>query len=140
MTLSTKTRTRLLVMNACMWFVSGVTLLALLGGPRGAFDRYVEASVLPLMLESARDAGIRLCLIRVLRRPVGGAPDEEPEALTRYSADMRAYVEDRGGVYFDDREDPALALLPYSDGDHVAREAREPYTRRLWEKLRAYEP
>lgn len=105
-----------------------------------AFDRYVDASVLPLLLSGARDAGVRLCLIRVLRRPVGDAPSGEPEALTQYSKDLRAYVEARGGVFFDDRDDPALARLPYADGDHVAREARAPYTRRFWEKLRALEP
>jgi hypothetical protein len=104
------------------------------------FDDFVNASVLPLLLSGARDAGIQLCLVRVLRRPVGDAPPGEPAALTRYSSEMRAYVEANGGVYFDDREDPALARLPYADGDHVAREARAPYTRRLWEKLRAYEP
>jgi hypothetical protein len=95
---------------------------------------------LPLLLSEARDSGIRVCLIRVLRRPVGNASPDEPPALTQYSADLRAFVEAHGGVYFDDREDPVLADLPYADGDHVAREAREPYSRRLWEKLQTIEP
>jgi hypothetical protein len=104
------------------------------------FGQFVQASVLPLLLAEARDAGIRLCLIRVLRRTLAGEPAQEPPAMARYSADLRAFVEARGGVYFDDREDPFLARLPYADGDHVARAAREPYTRRLWDKLQAYEP
>lgn len=104
------------------------------------FAASVETSVLPLFLDEASDAGFRVCFIRVLRRPVDGAPPDEPEALRRYSQDMREYIESRGGVYLDDRDDPALAGLPYADGDHVAREARAPYTRRLWQKLQALEP
>jgi len=38
MTVSQKTRTRLAVLNAALWFVSGITALAVLGGPRGAFE------------------------------------------------------------------------------------------------------
>ena len=104
------------------------------------FGAYVEASVLPLFLETARDRGFRVCFIRVLRRPIGDAPAEEPVALQRYSGDMKRYIEARGGVYLDDRDDPVLATLAYADGDHIARDARAPYTERLWQKLRAYEP
>jgi hypothetical protein len=104
------------------------------------FGRYVNVSVLPQLLSEAWDAGLRVCLIRVLRRPADGAPAAQPDAMTRYSQDMRTFVEARGGVYFDDREAPELALLPYADGDHVAREAREPYTRHLWQRLQALEP
>lgn len=104
------------------------------------FATQVRGSVLPLLLTEVREAGMRLCLIRVLRRTTDGRPAPQSEALSRYSADLRAFVEANGGVFFDDREDPALADLPYADGDHVAREAREPYTRRLWDKLRILEP
>ncbi|ODS52305.1 MAG: hypothetical protein ABS36_17045 [Acidobacteria bacterium SCN 69-37] len=103
------------------------------------FDRFVEASVLPQLLDEARDAGIRLCLVRVLRRTQAGEPAVETPALARYTADLRRYVEARGAVYFDDRDDPELAALPYADGDHVAREARAPYTRRFWQKLQAFD-
>lgn len=104
------------------------------------FGRYVDVSILPRLLAEARDAGLRVCLIRVLRRPVDGAPAAESARMTRYSQDMRTFVEAQGGVYFDDRDDPELARLPYADGDHVAREARAPYTRHLWQRLQALEP
>jgi hypothetical protein len=99
------------------------------------FHGQVEASVLPLFFSGARDTGIRLCFVRVLRRPVDGRPPDESPALLQYSADMKAYVEAHGGVYFDDRDDPELARLPYADGDHVSRDAREPYTRNFWRRL-----
>ena len=104
------------------------------------FGRHVNVSVLPQLLSDAREAGLRVCLIRVLRRPADGVPAAQPEAMTRYSQAMRTFVEARGGVYFDDREATDLALLPYADGDHVAREARAPYTRHLWQRLQALEP
>jgi len=40
--LSEKTRTRLVVLNAAMWFAGAITVLALLSGPRGAIESYVE--------------------------------------------------------------------------------------------------
>ncbi len=42
MRLTKKTRSRLLLINVAMWFVSGITLLGFLGGPRGAVERYVQ--------------------------------------------------------------------------------------------------
>jgi hypothetical protein len=55
-------------------------------------------------------------------------------------ADLRAYVQARGGVLLDDRDDPALARLPYADGDHVTRDARLPYTDRFWARVAALTP
>jgi hypothetical protein len=99
------------------------------------FQRYVDASVLPLLLSGARDAGLRLCFVRVMRRPVDGhAPPESPR-LRHYLNDMREYVESRGGAFMDDHDDPELARLPYADGDHISRDARVPYTDRFWPRL-----
>lgn len=42
MRLSEKTRRRLVLLNAAMWFLSGIAALALLGGPRGAIETYLE--------------------------------------------------------------------------------------------------
>jgi len=42
MKLTKKTRSRLLLMNIAMWFVSGITLLQFFGGPGGVVERYVR--------------------------------------------------------------------------------------------------
>ena len=42
MRLSEKTRARLVLLNVAMWFLSGIAALALLGGPRGAIETYLE--------------------------------------------------------------------------------------------------
>jgi hypothetical protein len=99
------------------------------------FAGHVGASVLPLMIDAARAHGLHLLFVRVLRRPVDGEPPAESAALQRYVADLRAYIAAHGAAYLDDRDDPALARLPYGDGDHVAAEARIPYTERFWVRL-----
>jgi hypothetical protein len=108
---------------------------------RGAdFDRFVDASVLPLMLRDAQRAGVTLCLVRVQRRPIGRRAPAQSRALQRYITDLRAYVESRGAVFRDDTGDPALTLDMYEDGDHLARHARAFYTEVLYQRLRGLFP
>jgi hypothetical protein len=104
------------------------------------FDRFVDASVLPLMFDIAEAHRLRLGFVRVLRRPEHGQPPPETPALTEYVADLRAYIQRRGGHLFDDRADPAFAALPYSDGDHVGRAGRVPYTDLFWARLQRSMP
>jgi hypothetical protein len=99
------------------------------------FASHVSVSVLPLMLATAREHGLRLCFVRVLRRPAGGQPPAESPALQQYVRDLRAYVTRAGALFIDDRDDPALARLAYADGDHISRDARDEYTRRFWTRL-----
>jgi hypothetical protein len=104
------------------------------------FASHVDASVLPLMLEVTHEHGLRLCFVRVLRRPVNGQPPPESPALQRYVADLRAYLAREGADYIDDRDDPELAKLSYGDGDHITRDARLPYTQRFWSKIQRLTP
>jgi hypothetical protein len=104
---------------------------------RADFDQYVDQSALPLMIDVARRAGLRLCFVRVMRRPVAGEPPPVSPALARYITDLRSYLLANGAHFIDDHDDPTLARLPYADGDHVSRDARVPYTERFWPKLRA---
>lgn len=99
------------------------------------FDRDVDRSVLPLMLRDAERAGIRLFFVRVQRRPEGGRPPKQSEALRRYVARLRDYIVAHGGLFRDDTGDPALAIDMYGDGDHLAREARERYTDIFWSRI-----
>lgn len=101
------------------------------------FARFVDASVLPLMIAVAKDANLRLCFVRVMRRPTDGQPPPVSPALTRYVQELRTYVQANGAYVIDDHDDPWLATLPYGDGDHISRDARVPYTDRFWPKLQA---
>jgi hypothetical protein len=102
------------------------------------FARDVDASVLPLMLRDAREAGLTLCFVRVQRRPSANRPPPQSPALRRYVADLRQYVTARGAIFHDDTGDPALTLEIYEDGDHVARRARRFYTENLYNRLRPH--
>lgn len=102
------------------------------------FARDVDRSVLPLMLRDARQAGLTLCFVRVQRRPTPNRPPDQPEALQRYIAGLRSYVEQRGAIFHDDTGDPLLTLDLYEDGDHFARHARRLYTENLYNRLRTH--
>ncbi len=103
--------------------------------PGTDFGAVVDRSVLPLMLRDAARAGLKICLVRVQRRPIDGRPPQQSAALRQYVADLRAYVESRGGVLHDDTGDPAMTLDMYEDGDHIARDARDRYTTLFYERL-----
>lgn len=99
------------------------------------FGRYVNRSVLPLMVRDAKRAGLTLCFVRVQRRPVGNRPPEQSPALRRYVRDLAAYIEASGQVFRDDTGDPELTLEMYEDGDHIARDARRRYTEIFFDRL-----
>jgi hypothetical protein len=92
------------------------------------FDAFVGKSVLPLMLRDARSAGLRLCFVRVQRRPEDGRPPYQSPALRGYVAKLGAYIRQQGGAFVDDTGDPAQVLSWYGDGDHLSNEGRLRYT------------
>jgi hypothetical protein len=99
------------------------------------FAANVSTSVLPLIVTLAHERDLPLCFVRVLRRPVNGQPPPESPALQRYVADLAAYLGAHGAAFLDDRDDPALSGLAYSDGDHIAGEERPHYTALFAAKL-----
>jgi hypothetical protein len=101
------------------------------------FARNVESSILPLLLSLADEHELRLCFVRVVRRPVDGRPPDDPPALQRYIAAFEQYVESRGAAFMDDRDDPRVVALPYADGDHITEAARPRYTDMFWPKVQA---
>ncbi len=104
------------------------------------FDAFVDKSTLPLMLREARQAGLTLLLVRVQRRPAGGAPPYQSPALRTYVTKLHTYVEANGARFVDDTGDPAQTLDMYEDGDHLSPDGRRRYTEmfaaRLRERLR----
>lgn len=99
------------------------------------FDRYIDRSLLPLMLRDARHAGITLYFVRVQRRPVGRRPPFQSAALRDYTERLADYIRRNGGLWHDDTGDPALSIDLYGDGDHLARDARARYTSIFWNRV-----
>jgi hypothetical protein len=92
------------------------------------FDGLVDASVLPLMLRDAERAALKICFVRVQRRPEGGRPPYQSPALLRYIGKLQAYIQQHGGVFVDDTGDLAQDLSWYEDGDHLSADGRRKYT------------
>jgi len=101
------------------------------------FDANVKTSVLPLILQLAREHDLKLCFVRVLRRPVDGRPPAETPRLQRYVADMRRYLEANGAMFRDDTHDADMLAIPYGDGDHIGRGQAPHYTELFYAKLAA---
>jgi len=99
------------------------------------FDRFVDNSVLPLMLREARQAGLPLVLVRVQRRPFDNRPPYQSPALQRYVTRLARYIEANGGIFFDDTGDPAQTLDWYADGDHLSKDGRRRYTEQFATRL-----
>ena len=100
------------------------------------FHRYVDRSVLPLMLRDAKAADLRICFVRVQRRPIGGTPPAQSAAMRRYVRDLQSFIELNGGLFHDDTGDPEMTLDMYEDGDHIARQWHARYTEILFARLR----
>jgi hypothetical protein len=101
------------------------------------FAGTVDTSILPLVLSLAQEHGLRIGFVRVVRRPEQGRAPADSPALAAYVQAFKAYVTARGAVFIDDHDDPRLARLPYSDGDHITESARPIYTDMFWPKVQA---
>ena len=99
------------------------------------FAANIGDALLPSWVALARANGLRVVFIKVLRRPVDGHPPPDSAALQRYTTDLRAWLVARGAEFIDDRDDPAMAALPYADGDHIAGEGMTPYAELLAARL-----
>jgi hypothetical protein len=88
------------------------------------FHRDLPTSVLPLIVDLARQHGLTVCFVRVQRRPIGGRPPEQSEALVRYVSDLKEWLGRNGALFHDDTGDPEMTLDLYADGDHVGNRRR----------------
>jgi hypothetical protein len=102
------------------------------------FPRMIRHSVLPLMIRDAKQAGIKLCFVRVQRRPDGNRPPPQSPALRRYVEDLRQYIESNGALWRDDTGDPAITVDMYEDGDHLAQHSRTYYTEIFYARIRHF--
>lgn len=92
------------------------------------FGRDVERSVLPDMLRTSARHHLPLVFVRVQRRPTPDGPPPQSEAMTKYIADLKSWLEARGAQFYDDTGAKELTLDLYEDGDHIDGSKREFYT------------
>ena len=95
------------------------------------FARNMPRSVLPLIIDLAKQHGMKVCFVRVQRRPVDNRPPPQSDRMQAYMRDFKAYAEREGMDFHDDTGDPMQTLAMYEDGDHIARQHRQRYTRQF---------
>jgi hypothetical protein len=97
------------------------------------FDRDLPTSVLPDLIQVAREHDLPLCFVRVQRRPLGNKPPEQTPQLRAYVARLKTWIEAHGALFHDDTGDPEMTLDLYEDGDHFLDRRR--YTEILRQRL-----
>jgi hypothetical protein len=101
-----------------------------------AFDRDVEASFLPAMVELAAAQQVRLAFVRMKRRR-DLEPDREPAGLQRYQHELVAWLAERQIPVIDFTHDDRVRAEHYAVGDHLSRgEGRNVFTVLLADALR----
>lgn len=96
---------------------------------RWNFDQLVESSFLPLMIETARKAGIQLIVVRHRSR---AEADGRTNGVVRYTAEMANYLKGHGVHFLDYSHLTELTPEHYALGDHLNRgEGRAIWTRAL---------
>ncbi|MDB6116972.1 MAG: hypothetical protein JWO08_753, partial [Verrucomicrobiaceae bacterium] len=95
-----------------------------------------DQSLLPAMMNVAHKNGIKLIFFRVKRRPnEQGVVDDEPAEMRGYTQHLKRWIEERGGVFFDESYDPAIQLSDYLDGDHIRPERMGWYQAYFWKRM-----
>ena len=97
----------------------------------GDFDKIIDDSFLPLMIDSATRIGTELIFVRVAARPNDDGSPNEPEALKRYSDDLADFLGDRGVALIDMTEHVETGVIDattYYDGYHLKHRFRDHYT------------
>jgi hypothetical protein len=102
------------------------------------FDARLPHSLLPSMINLAKEAGISLVFVRVQRRPTPNGPPPQNQQLLRYVAKLRAYLIGNGAGFYDFTGDPELTLDRYLDGDHIRPDWKVASTELFLRRLQAY--
>ncbi len=101
------------------------------------FFNQEQASFLPAMMDVARENGIKLLFFRVKRRPEadGGVTASEPDQMRGYVKRLQHWIEERGGLLYDETYDPNIRLEAYNDGDHIGEGHRDWYRKYFWQRV-----
>jgi hypothetical protein len=103
------------------------------------FDPSPTKSFLPAMVETAAQAKIPLCFVRVKRHPDPAGYTAQPEELGVYIRELREWLENHGCVLIDDTDDPSFTPDMYlkAKDDHIGPWAKKRSTEIYAEKLRS---
>ncbi len=110
--------------------------------PDSSYSAPDDSILPPLFMQAAREHGFKLLFFRVKRRPEaeGGTVAAEPPEMHGYMQRLQHWIEERGGLFYDESRDPAIRLEAYNDGDHISEEHRGWYRKYFWQRMSSIFP
>jgi hypothetical protein len=91
------------------------------------FDKQVQKSFLPYLIEEADKYHVKLVFVRMKRcRDV--VPGQQPEALVRYIEKLKTYLNEKGCSFIDFTNDPRITEDLYGAGDHFSDHGMKSFT------------
>lgn len=103
------------------------------------FDKQVDASFLPDLIQLAKAHNVQLILVR-MRILRFAEPGSEPPALRTYNEKLAAYLADNGVVYLDYSGEQSLTRDAFSDPLHMNDTGKVIFTGLLGQDLLKYIP
>ncbi len=102
------------------------------------FSADPKRSFLPHIVDTAKQAGLRLCFVREKRYPLPDGTTPEPEDIQRYMNDLRQWVESQGYLFVDLTSNlkPDQSMYTKPGDDHIRKGAKDEATKIYAEKLR----
>ena len=92
------------------------------------FAKCVNWSFLPFMIQSAKENGYQLVVVRYKSREFAEKPDWYPPEMVKYGDDMAYYLQANGVPFLDYERNPALEKDLYANGDHFSAEGKDIWT------------
>jgi hypothetical protein len=100
------------------------------------FQRCLNRSFLPHMIQLARGKNIRLVFIRIQRCPFKeGQPPPQNKKLKNYISNLPKYILENNMGFYDFTGDLKIRLSMYGSGDHIAEKYRPDYTKIFYARL-----
>ncbi|MDB6074652.1 MAG: hypothetical protein JWO89_2292 [Verrucomicrobiaceae bacterium] len=101
----------------------------------GNYQEAEERSFLPAMMQTAKEHGLKLLFFRIKRRPDNkGVVSDESPALREYARHLQKWIEEHGGLFFDETYDTSIPASIYQDGDHVGEKHMDWYRASFWKR------
>jgi hypothetical protein len=106
--------------------------------PVRPLDSSISSSFLPLMLDIARERGIKLVFVRVQERPNVDGSVRETLAMREYSRELADYLDAAGAGYVDFTGNASLDRAMYYDSFHIRQRYLTDYTDLFYREMSAY--
>ena len=105
-----------------------------MSGVASHLDLDISASFLPLLVDEAQRAGVRLVLVRHKRRR-DVVPGQQPAALEKHLESLWRWLDDHNITWVDFTLDPRLTEAHFVDNVHLTEPGRAMFTQMLAEAL-----